>query len=113
MRPTHLPLLKAGLSHLRLTEPPLFCALFFLSQTAYSNHLSAKRRPAFAHAKQGFSYFCLALYFVLFTYLKFCNSYFKNSATKRHPAFAPPPRGIPNPQKHHTFAHRWTAAFAA
>ena len=28
-------------------------------------------------------------------------------------AFAPALRGIPNPQAHHIFAHRWTAAFAA
>ena len=76
------------------TEPPLFLRPIFSSQTAYSNHLSAKRRPAFAPARQGFSYFCLALYFVLFTYLKFCNSHFKNSAAKRHPAFAPAPRGF-------------------
>ena len=79
------------------TEPPLFLCPVFSSQTAYSNHLSTKRRPAFAPARQDFPtsstnprFFCAPFHTSNFTHTYPSITFFTNNfAIKRQPALAP------------------------
>ena len=94
-----------GVSH---SCRPLFSYPVFLSLHCYQLRLKS-----FCHQVRLAAFAPLGLQ-LLCLFSTILNVPFKNLSTKHAlRVFAPALRGIPSLQTHHTFAHRWTAAFAA